>query len=315
MRKLLIVLLGLAIFPAQALPQDQGIVVELLVDWEVGEKHEIELIKERERYRGKSRVLSGRTQTPAVVEVLQKSEEGFVIRWTYGRTQFYGEVAKPNPLAIKMANLVENMHLDLRTDPNGTVVGLQNLDEVVSHYRVATQAVIRWMKDMGASDTEVRQLWKAITPLKDPVTVEPLALNEPGLFLLPSGGSFRLGTPQEYEDQLPNPLGGESFPSKAYFLLQEVNPQENLAFIEWKQIVDPEKAARIMLETMKAMARRMNAPVPTEEGLPDISIEDVAHYVIDTKTGWPLSVTHQRTSIVGESRSIDRLNFRMLPAK
>lgn len=271
------------------------------------------MIQEREQYQGKNRESSSGSRTIVEVEILRKSEAGFVIRWTFGKAELRG-AAKTNPLAAKLANLAAGMRLGVRTDAFGSAVGLENLDEVVSHYRVATESVIREMEDMGVPETRIAQIRRGITPLTNPATVESLSLRGPWLFHLVSGGSFQLGVAQEYADFLPNPFGGRAFPSKAYFLLSDIKPQENRAFIEWKQTIDPEKAGSIMLETLTAMAKRMNAPAPTDADFSTMIIEDAADYAVDTKTGWPVSVTHERTTSIGDRRRVERRRFLMLPA-
>ena len=306
------ILMALGLFPTQAVAQARDTVVELPSDWQVGERHRIEMIKERERYQGGNRKSSIGSRTIVEIEVLRKSAAGFVIRWTFGKAELR-DAAKTSSLAAKMANLAAGMRLDVRTDALGSAVGLENLDEVMSHYRVATETVIREMEDMGVPETTIAQIRRSISPLTNPAAVEALSLREPSLFHLVMGETFRLGVAREYEDLLPNPFGGRSFPSKAYFLLHNIKPQESRAFIEWKQTIDPEKAGSIMLETLTAMAERMNASAPTEADLSAMIIEDVADYAVDTKTGWPVSVTHERTTAIGGRRRVDRRRFRMLP--
>ncbi len=312
MKSLLLAPLLLGLLLAQTAAQAQDTVVELPTDWRVGAKQRVELVKEKEQYQGQDRSFAGGSRTLVEIEVVRKLEAGFVVRWTFGKTELQG-AQSANPVAVRMANLAADLRLDIRTDAFGSVAGLDNLDEVVSRYRATIEVFFGWLEDTGVDDAAAARLRQGVAPLMNPQTVESLSLSDPSLFHLLSGGTFHLGTPQAYEDLLPNPFGGEPFPSKAYFLLQEVKPDEALAVIEWKQVVDPEKAGPILLETLTAMAERMNAPAPTEADLPAVTIEDVAHYVIDTKTGWPVSVTHQRSSVIGDRRRVDRLRFRMLP--
>lgn len=312
MTKLLLVPTALGLFLTQAAAQARDTIVELPSDWQVGERHRIEMIKEREQYQGGNREFWGGSRTIVEVEILRKSEAGFVIRWTFGKAELRG-AAKTDSLTAKMANLAAGMRLDVRTDALGSAVGLENLDEVMSHYRIATGTVIREIENMGVPETRIAQIRRSIAPLANPATVEALSLREPSLFHLVMGGTFQLGAAQEYEDLLPNPFGGRAFPGKAYFLLHDIKPQKNRAFIEWKQTIDPEKAGSIMLETLTAMAKRVNAPAPTEADLSAMIVEDAADYAVDTKTGWPVSVTHERTTSIGGRRRVDRLTFRRLP--
>ena len=151
-----------------------------------------------------------------------------------------------------------------------------------------------------------------IAPLINPASVEMFALKEPSVFYAASGGSYRLATPQTYEGNLPNPLGGRPFPSKGYFLLREVKPEGDRAVIEGRLSIDPGEATAIIRESMTAMLQRMGRPPPSEQDLPPIQMEDLAHYLFDTRTGWPLSVSYERNIAIGPDRRVERLTIRVV---
>jgi hypothetical protein len=301
------------LWPAVVLAQND-VVVELPAAREVGEKHRIELIKEREGYEGENLKVSVKSRTFINVEVVAGLEQGVVIRWTYGpsrvETAAADEVARE--WAGKMANLSENLRLDMRTDAFGSIESLQNIDEVVSRARETYKALLGWIGEKGLPKEFIGELESALGPSMDPETVEAMILAEARLLYFPSGGTYRLGMMQEYEDLLPNPLGGPPFPSRAYFRLEAVEPQDDLARIAWRQVIDPEKAGPILRRTIEAMFERMGRPVPPDLPVLEIEIEDRADYAYDTKTGWPRGLSHTRTIAVGANRTVQRLEFRVL---
>ncbi len=315
LRVLALVMLGSIVLAAGGHAQDDGTFVDLPADWQGGETYRLELVKQREDYAGPSLQQATEARTLIDVEVLNKREDGFVIRWTFGRTEVKSNSAANAPVLTEMMNLAENLRLDMLTDDFGSVAGLENKDEVAAHYRMTIDRMIRAFKKMGLSSDASAQLQAGVAHLAEPDWVEATALNEPSLFYAASGGQYELGVPLEYEDNLPNPLGGRPFPSKAHFLLLEVNPDDRRAVVEWRQSLDPGTTTAIMRETMTAMAQQMGQPPPADEDLPPIRIEDKARFLFDTETGWPISVSHERNMVLGAQRRIDRMTFRVIAGR
>lgn len=314
-RSLSSILLALMILAPGTLAQDREAIVELPVTWKIGDNYLLERIKVRKQYKGASLQLSGGARTLIDVEVVRKRRDGYVICWTYGKTELLGARVGVAPLVDELSKLVENMRVDLRTDAYGSVVGLENRDEVVSQYRLMIDRFSQVMDRKDPSGAKSANLRAFMARFMNPATVEAFALNEPALFYAASGGAYPLGKPLTYEDSLPNPLGGRPFPSKAQFLLREVDLARNRAVIEWRQTIDPRHATAVLRQTLSAIAERMGRPLPDTLKWPQIRIEDLASYQFDTVTGWPLSIGHTRTSVIGLRRRVDRLTIRVVSGR
>ena len=285
-------------------------VIDLHSDWALGDTHLLELLKERKDYRSGKLVSDNKTRTLIDMEVLQRTDEGYVLRWTYRGTEMLAAAAKNNPFVQRMASLNKGMHFNIRADADGTPIGLNNLEEVISLYKKVIEELELWLKKTGLPPEQVLQIMKGVEPLMNPETAEVMAMKEPGIFLLVCGGSFALNERQEYEDLLPNPFGGEPFPSRAYFLLQEVNAKNETVIIEWKQTLDPDKTRDVLEETFRKMMQRADSETPKEEiDLPVFAIEDDGRFVIDTSTGWPRSVSYRRSVSSRDRRRIDVSTF------
>jgi hypothetical protein len=128
------------------------------------------------------------------------------------------------------------------------------------------------------------------------------------MFFLVLGGSYDLEA-NEYEDRLPNPFGGEAFPSKAAFRLLGTRPSENLAVVEWTQKLDPVATRRIMDVIIRNLASRSGGNAPDQEMLKDFAIDDLATALVDLDSGWPDSVIHRRTSRTGGASQTDTIQF------
>lgn len=301
---------GLSPQGAGAQSADEPVVVELPFDPEVGATLQLVMTKLLVKVQGGERSLSGRAETPVDLEVLEKSEQAYVIRWRYGETSFTDGQATPDPLAEPMARLSEGLQVELETDASGSVVGLRNKAEVVSTYQAAVEAMFAALAEGGASAADIEPIRARLSGVFTPEAIEILVLREPSLFFLPSGGVFQLATPNDYEDLLQNPLGGPPFPSKASMVLKAVDEDAGSAIIEWTQSIDPAKGKAVLLETLRQMAQSANAPEPTEADLPAVQIEDHALFTYDMASGWPRQITLRRSVMIGDRGQVDNLSFR-----
>jgi hypothetical protein len=216
-------------------------------------------------------------------------------------------------MTAKLTNIVDGLALDIRIGTDGLPQGLANAQAVIAFYDRVFDALRRQMTDGGMPAAELEQVMRGLEPVRAPETVEGLALRDPTMFFLVCGGEFRLGEKREYEDRLPNPFGGDPFPSRAHFLLKEIRDEGREALVEWRQTLDPEKAREILLATFRAMAERMGKPRPAEKDVPAFSSVDEALFVMDVATGWPRSVAWERTTVSGPAKRVERTLFTRLP--
>lgn len=286
-----------------------GKAIDLPVNWQVGEQYKIEMTKERERYRNGIRHTGGQAIVPVDIEVLRKLEDGYIIRWTYGKTRFSG--AKVNQITSKIANITENMRLDMRTDGLGSITGLDNKEEIRTHYQAAAKELTAWMQQLNLPQNVVDQITATFAGLAQSNTLSLSAVREPSLFYLAFGGSYQLGEAVEFDDLISNPWGQAPIPTKARLFLKELDQQQGTATIAWKQVFDRDKAGPILQKSMTAIG----LPVPEgEKVFSGLAMDDDALWIFDSKTGWLLSGSWQRTTkINGKLAGVERIKYRTLP--
>jgi len=164
--------------------------VALPVNWAVGEKHRIELIKDKERFRGDQKTTS-RMAVPIDIEVLRRRNDGYAVRWTYGKAVLTG--TGTNPIAERIVNLSQGMRIDLRTDALGSVVGLENTTELQAHFKQAGDTMMNWMRGQNLPPEALSKFEGALAQMSTPQAIEAAALRSPGLFYMAFGGTYRSG--------------------------------------------------------------------------------------------------------------------------
>ncbi len=271
--------------------------VSIMPRWKVGERQRYERVKTRRKTQGKmSAKASGRG--PIDVSVVEAGEKGYLVRWRIGETTDDNPRAAADPLTQAMNRLTVGLEVDLEIDNEATITGVRNWAEMKSSGQKIAETLIQAQQAAGTDAKTlgaVRSTVEGLFATKE--RVEQLFAKEPQLFFVPIGRTYPgVGKAVEYDDQLPNPLGGPPFPCTGKFTLTSYDADKGRAEVSWTQTVDPKEAARIMLETLKAIAQRSGRIPPGADELKALTVEDRAEFVIDTRTGWVETLTHTRTT-------------------
>jgi hypothetical protein len=286
----------------------------LPVHWSAGDRWNLELTRERIQ----NGMSGGKSVTPVEMKVISKGENGYVILWTYGRTAVEASGAGKEVLERKanqellerMAGLSDNLSLRIGTDAMGTPMRLLNKDEVAAVLEKAKVALLGWMNEQGLPQHTVEQVAKSIEAMSRSDLVENAILKDAGIFLLPSGGSFVVGEKKAYQDRIANPFGGEPFHTRAYFLLESIEPETGRATMTWSRALDREKSRDVLEKTVAELVRRAGPAHQADIDLSGLSLEESASYVYELTTGVPLTVEHRRAVTAGTRSRTDRLSFK-----
>lgn len=249
--------------------------------WSVGTVVRYELVRVKENIRA-GQTNSSRVTTPLTIEVVERTKAGYRLAWSYGRS----EVIEPkhlNESQKRLLNLADGLRLVLRTDDAGTPEELVNRAEVAATYQKILGEIRANLAATGLPAEKVAQAAAPVEAMTQPERVATIALKEPNIFFLVTGGEFVPGQTRSYEDQLPNPLTGKALVTQARMTLKEARVAPGEAVIEWAQ-----------------------EPKSPE---PNLTLRDTASYVVDTKTGWPKRVHFERTINAGTTRRVDRIEF------
>lgn len=279
--------------------------ITLPTDWKVGSVIEFDLVREKEFVPKAGQPPVPTTRTPVKLEVIEQREGQGVMRWTYGRTALVGDApANVAGMAERMANVGNGLALELITNATGGLSSLRNVEEVRAFYERAIGELKQGLLAAGAAASFVDSLLKTMEMFRDPALVSKLALKEPALFFMGGGGSLQLGKTYERDWVVPNPFGGEPLATKLQLRLESVSMDGSEAVITRTCHLDP--------ESLRSATRNMMARTgPGGDIPPDMRIDvtDQARLVMDVRTGWPRSITHQRTIQSGDLRQIERTIF------
>jgi hypothetical protein len=283
--------------------------VRLPGNWPVGTAYHVEFTKSREDIEEGKPTKRNSSRTPIDVEIVAKREDGYTVRWTFGRPVITSETPIDSALVERISTLVEGLKLDMLTDATGSITKLADPAVMDTHFERAAKILFEEIEaQKSLSPTDLASLKKTLAALKGP-NLQASYLNFPRVFYMPAGAELTVGEKREYEDHLPNPFGGDPLPSKAYLVLTKVNASAKEAVVDWRQTIDPAKAGPILEASIRALAKRTGQEIPQEGALSFDAVEDASTYVYDLTTGIPKSVVTSRTTMTAGRRRIDTQEF------
>lgn len=293
--------------------ETEAVVLRLPSDWAVGDGYDLEYLRTKERFEENTRTSYDIVRTPIRIKVLEKDVQGYVLRWTFGESSFQAAPEDVRSLVSGIsAHLLDNRHMDLRADTQGKVLGLRNLEDLLTGMKAGLAAAEIWLEKQEFPAAKTTRIRNRLARLATPEFINQLALKPPSLFLTVSGSDFELGKAADYDSVLASPFTGEPLPARGQILLQEFRPDEDWALIEVLEVPDPELLSQMMRRQVQAMAKSDNKKVPREQDLPQLMVLDEGHYEYDTARGWPRKVTMERQILAGKYRRVVRHQFTVL---
>jgi hypothetical protein len=276
--------------------------LEIMPNWEVGEVRQLELTSESIDSEPGVNQQSITSRTPVELVVDTEDEDGYVLHWTNGETQVDSHLAETDPLAQALLDLATGSTVEYETDDLGVLGGVRNWEALAATMQQALDLTIDLLAEAGMSQLEIRQIEDSIRPMfSSKEQIEAFSTEEIQLYHLGYGwGPLELASPVAFDAFLPNPFGGEPFPSSGQLELVEVNEESGEAVLQWTQTLDPEAAREILMAWLTDIATNAGNDPPTESDLPDpFTIEDRADIYIDLDSGWLRTVEYSRKIVSG----------------
>jgi len=252
---------------------------------------------------------------PVSVRVMDVTPAGTLLRWTEGEAAILDADPQRRPQLAYGLSLMRGMPLEVHLDSRGRVQGLNNVASV----RSACLGMVDRLLTSMAAEGEQRALVDAMRPAltaafatEDAVAVA--SLKEPQLLLGAIGRRFGADEPVQFRTELSNPFG-DPLPAIARFSIRGVQRRSNRAELGWLMVSDP-VATTSMTRTavgdaiaVAAAAAQKGASAQDVAEIPSVALEERGNFIIDTRTSWPISVTHLRQVTAGTQSQTDATSF------
>jgi hypothetical protein len=245
---------------------------------------------------------SGESYYEAHIKVLDSTETGFKIEWTY--KNFRSSIK--NEFAIASLNaIMESLKVVYRTDDLGMFTELLNWEEVrdkaLSNYQAALTAKAREEEFIVA----LNQL-KAIFQSKE--NIEAIMIKDVQMLHSPFGVEFTKSG-MSLEAQLPNVTGGEPFPATIVLKLDEINERANKAVVSVNQAIDKGKAGPVIAAILMKLSTKPLDDAELVKRIKDMDITDLVQFTYAIDSGWFTRIFYERTSIVADMKLMETYEF------
>ncbi len=192
------------------------------------------------------------------IRIIGGDEQGFVQSWaTLSSDTRYEKVADAHQLMLQeLTASIGGMPLEVRLSPEGTYAGIVNLDAIQKRFSaVAKPQFERILANGGKPMPEgVRVGLRNVFDLLITRPVLEMQLSVlPSAYNFVSRGGLGLEHEYQYQDQGPNPQGGEAYPMTGRMTLRKDALHEGWLMLEWNLGIDREKGGKILAATARSL--------------------------------------------------------------
>lgn len=273
--------------------------LRIAMNFPEGARYRLQVTETRQRKRDGGFVM---VQTSEMgVDMVIKSgsglepDEGALIEWTFGpaRVETAGDPSAGR-LASELGKLLDGQIVEYRTNRNGEVIGLGNPDQISVFYEKSIERVLTGIDEQAGDPQLVAKIRENLTPLLSDDYAAARALDLPRLLHFFSGLELATGKTYSRDSVMSLPPSADALPSTLDYELKWFDRAAGVAWLSWRQSVDPERAASAMKVYIESLAAQSGRVTPEEFDIGAIDVSDGADYEIDLATGFPRQVIYTR---------------------
>lgn len=223
------------------------------------------------------------------------------LTWAPGRLTVRPVSVTPGPGAPSELTLAqgEGLAAELAVEDDLTPLRILNWPQVKAGLLAAIDRIATPDPSSAAATAATKSLVDGLTD----ASATALVTRDLGMVALGQGSDLTAGETFDYEDRIPNPLGGGPITSKASFTLEAYDARAGRAVVSWRQTTDPMALQASIKNSLESLAAQI-APDRVAEAraaLSKMSLEraDACRYDIDIPTG--LAVRADCTSTIRSS--------------
>ncbi len=274
----------------------------ILFEAKVGESFVLNIHNEKMRYNGDNKIkeIKGITKVDVITE--SKSSEYYNVVWKYNKTDIYSIYPQNDPVTPLLEDLNRGLIVSLKIDNIGTIVEINNKEEIKSYMKEAIDKIMNSLSSKGAPPDFINNIkTQFYTIFTNENSFQQTILKDASLFYSGYGLDFTESDTIQYESNLPNPLSGTPISAKGEYHLSGA-PDSYI--INWQQVVDPEEAKLFIQDFMN----KLNQNIPSGQ-LPAFDITDKATFKF--KGTNIILLNHERkVEMLGKKR-IDRIKIEL----
>ncbi len=270
--------------------------LRIMANFPVEANYQLEVLETRKRERDGG-ILMARTSAMDVDMVVKAgSGEGVLVEWIYGPA-IVRTAGDPNNglLASELGKLIDGQKVAYRTNEAGEIIGLEDPSELTSFYEESIERVLSEIDEQFGDPELLDSVRARLAPLLSPDYASSRALDLPALLHFFGGRELVAGKTYSEPGTMSLPPTADALPATLEYELKWFDRAAGIAWLRWRQSVDPEEVAAAVLNRAQESAAQSGQPAPAELDIGPIEVSDGADYEIDVETGLPTQVIYTRT--------------------
>lgn len=260
-----------------------------------GARYRLEVTETRERARDGGFVMAQTSEMGVDMVVKPGPDDGALIEWTFGpaTVETAGD-PRTGRLASELGKLIDGQIVEYRTNRNGEVTELGNPGQISVFYEKSIERVLTAIDAQAGDPRLIDKIRSNLTPLLSGDYAAARALDLPRLLHFFSGLELAVGKTYSRDGVMNLPPSADALPSTVDYELKWFDRAAGVAWLSWRQSVDPQRAAGAMKDYVEALAAQSGRPLPEGFDIGAIDVSDSADYEIDLATGFPRQVIYTR---------------------
>ena len=260
MSKLLSIIL-LLLFSTPVFSQLDTTKISFVAYWSKGDNYQFKVTKLKKMWKNDKLTKNDSTQYVANFKVIDSTENSYTIQWTYQNylinsykenlNKIYEDKKAVNEI-VKKYNVSEVIY---KTDELGEfleIINWQDISNLMSSMLGELEKSIQARKP-----DKLKEVKQAIKPLVEiyssKIGIEQLILDELQYFHFPFGIEYDVNIPYEYEQELPNMVGGSPIKGNAKLSVIEVDFEDLYCVLKEEVTLNPDDTKRQVLLLLKKM--------------------------------------------------------------
>ena len=261
--------------------------------WKIGDRRTVTILKSREDTDLDEPVL---IEGSAQVQVIDTGSKGSSLRWQGGVESFPAGVVLLDAEDVSEVNeQVDPLRIEYATDSDGAIDQVGNL----SSLRTQVSAILSALAE--ASGEEQIESFRRVA--ESDAFLQTAMIEDPTVLHFMYGIKAKRGETVEGEYELPNPFGGDPFPSTARYTLTTPRDRSGCAVFDVRIDADDDAIPRILKHAVGQLAPGESID---ESDLDDLDLRHEMSFSYDPGSGWLARAELKKIVTAAKRRRTDR---------
>jgi len=281
--------------------------------WEQGESYKYQLDKYQLKQKGENKIETNSTSY-ITFHIEEETDSNYLIRYIIDSIRMEGHL-EDNPLINAFTSEISNkLTYLIETDENGTLIEIKNWKELKTNI-VELYSEMELFNTMNKEEKiQANQAIEKMTDSKE--KIQAMFIREFAVLFSNYGYIFDTRDTIEYEQQLPNPYGGDPFPQegKIYFDTSNIDSTNSVMLYD-KSSIDEEEGKKAIIHVLKQITPDIEELESEIENV-EFKIEESMTQEYEINNGAIINAIMERKVISNDLKEknirIDRQNWKLL---